>query len=313
MPLHDQYAQQVQLLVDVLPYVAQEPCFVLKGGTAINLFVRDLPRLSVDIDLAYLPLKSRAEALAEARAALARIASRVSARIPGVQARQDLNREDSLRVVVARQRTEIKLEVSPVLRGALHPPVIRDAMPLTQEQFGFVSLPVLAMPDLYGGKLCAALDRQHPRDWFDVKLLLDAGELTREVFEGFLTYLISHGRPMHELLGARWKPLEAVFKNQFEGMTRQHLTLEELEATREQLLSRLKTLMTARDKAFLISIKHGQPDWTLFAHPEVAALPAVQWKLQNVRKMRPAQRTEAIRRLRSTLDQYGEMRSGTTT
>lgn len=306
MPLYDQYARQVQLLVDVLPYVAQEPCFALKGGTAINLFVRDLPRLSVDIDLAYLPLASRAESITDARAALARIAAAVTARVNGVMARQDLNREDSLRIVLSRERVEIKVEVSPVLRGVLHAPVSRDTAPLAQAEFGFAVVPVLAMPDLYGGKLCAALDRQHPRDWFDVMLLLDAGELTREVFEGFLVYLISHGRPINELLAGRWKPLSDVFKSQFEGMTREPLAVADLEATRERLLSRLRALMTPQDKAFLLSIKSGTPDWTLFPHAVVADLPAVQWKLHNIQQMKPAQRAVSYAQLELVLTGYGE-------
>jgi hypothetical protein len=51
------FYRQVVLLIELLPLVARERCFALKGGTAINLFVRDLPRLSVDIDLTYLPIK----------------------------------------------------------------------------------------------------------------------------------------------------------------------------------------------------------------------------------------------------------------
>ena len=60
MALLDAYRGQVALLIRALPLVAEEPAFALKGGTAINLFVRDLPRLSVDIDLTYLPVEDRA-------------------------------------------------------------------------------------------------------------------------------------------------------------------------------------------------------------------------------------------------------------
>ena len=58
------YIEQVRLLVAVLPSVAKQKCFALKGGTATNLFVRNLPRLSVDIDLAYLPVEDRDASLA---------------------------------------------------------------------------------------------------------------------------------------------------------------------------------------------------------------------------------------------------------
>lgn len=73
MPVSDVYARQVRLLVQTLPLVFQEPVFALKGGTAINLFVRDLPRLSVDIDLTYLPVEDRDTSLAAIDAALRRI------------------------------------------------------------------------------------------------------------------------------------------------------------------------------------------------------------------------------------------------
>jgi len=74
----DHYRDQAQLLIDVLPYVAQQEVFALKGGTAINLFHRDLPRLSVDIDLTYLPVNDRNAALRDIGDALDRVASSIS-------------------------------------------------------------------------------------------------------------------------------------------------------------------------------------------------------------------------------------------
>lgn len=193
-----------------------------------------------------------------------------------------------------------------MLRGAVHAPVTMRTQPAVRARLGDVQTSVLALPDLYGGKLCAALDRQHPRDLFDVMLLLDAGELTREVFEGFIVYLISHGRPINELLAGRWKHLDVDFKTQFAGMTSEPLAVENLEATRERLLSRLKALMTPQDKAFLLSIKSGAPDWSLFPHAVVADLPAVQWKLHNIQQMKPAQRAASYANLERVLTGYGE-------
>jgi predicted nucleotidyltransferase component of viral defense system len=78
MPFTDIYRKQVELLVQTLPQVAEETCFALKGGTAINLFVRDMPRLSVDIDLTYLPISDRNHSLADIDAALKRIGGRIN-------------------------------------------------------------------------------------------------------------------------------------------------------------------------------------------------------------------------------------------
>lgn len=81
----DIYHAQVELLVRVLPQIAEEDIFALKGGTAINLFYRDLPRLSVDIDLTYLPIKTRQESLAEINEGMSRIASAIEANISDVK------------------------------------------------------------------------------------------------------------------------------------------------------------------------------------------------------------------------------------
>lgn len=82
MPFSDQYRRQVSLLVRMLPYVAMQDCFALKGGTAINLFYRDMPRLSVDIDLTYVPVESRAESLAAIDAAMKEIAETAKSMSP---------------------------------------------------------------------------------------------------------------------------------------------------------------------------------------------------------------------------------------
>ena len=163
MSIDARYHEQVQLLVSLLPYLNDEPCFALKGGTAINLFVQPFPRLSVDIDLAYLPLEPRDEALHRCRQALLRLAHAIGAQMHGVQAELQGNRRDELRILVRRGRTQVKVEVSPVLRGTVHPPEERDVVGAVEEEYGFATVQVVSLPDLYGGKLCAALDRQQQR------------------------------------------------------------------------------------------------------------------------------------------------------
>ncbi|HLD68079.1 MAG TPA: nucleotidyl transferase AbiEii/AbiGii toxin family protein [Pseudomonas sp.] len=301
MPTDPRYAAQVRLLVQTLPFVAVESCFALKGGTAINLFVRNLPRLSVDIDLAYLPNNSRQQALSAARSALARIALSVEGGIPGVQASVQTNRPDELRILVRRASAQIKVEVSPVLRGTVHPPVVRDVVAEVEDEFGFASMPVVSLPDLYGGKLCAALDRQHPRDLFDVMLMLREEGMTRDIFLGFLVYLISHGRPMAELLAPRWKPLAPIFQAEFSGMTREPVGLEQLEATRMVMLKAIGDQFTARDAEFLLSLKRGLPDWSLLDLPGIEALAAVRWKLSNILAMTAPRREMALARLEQVL------------
>lgn len=121
--------------------------------------------------------------------------------------------------------------------------------------------------------------------------------LTREIFEGFLVYLISHRRPMGELLAPRWKPLAGVFQAEFAGMTREQVTLEQLESTRLDLLVAIRQQFNEQDAAFLLSLKRGKPDWELLALTGIDQLPAVQWKLRNITAMSGERRDEALIKL----------------
>ncbi|MBR9881251.1 MAG: nucleotidyl transferase AbiEii/AbiGii toxin family protein [Gammaproteobacteria bacterium] len=285
MSIEARYQEQVRLLVALLPFLNDEPCFALKGGTAINLFVQPFPRLSVDIDLAYLPLEPRDEALHRCRQALQRLAQAIGTQLPGVKAELQDNRRDELRILVRRGRSQVKVEVSPVLRGTVHPPQQLDVVEAVEDEYGFASVQTVSLPDLYGGKLCAALDRQHPRDLFDVKLLLDQGGLDRSVFEGFLVYLLGHPRPINEVINPRMKPLEAIYRKEFVGMAITDISLPQLEEVRHRLLERLRQLTTDDDVRFLLSFKQGEPDWSLFPIAGVDQLPAVMWKLANIQRM----------------------------
>ncbi|NQX97095.1 MAG: nucleotidyl transferase AbiEii/AbiGii toxin family protein [Flavobacteriales bacterium] len=301
MPIEARYHEQVRLLVSLLPFLNDEPCFALKGGTAINLFVQALPRLSVDIDLAYLPLEPRDEALRRCREALERLAGTFSARLPGVRTELQDNRRDELRILIRRGRSQVKVEVSPVLRGTLHPPQERDIVEAVEDDYGFAAVRVVSLPDLYGGKICAALDRQHPRDLFDVKLLMNQGGLGRSVFEGFLVYLLGHPRPLNEVINPRLKALDDVYRQEFVGMARADIPLQQLEDVRHELLTRLGQLMTDEDVRFLLSFKQGAPDWALLPLTGIDRLPAVRWKLANIQKMKPDKHRQSLELLEQAL------------
>lgn len=301
MPIEPRYHEQARLLVSLLPFLNDEPCFALKGGTAINLFVQPFPRLSVDIDLAYLPLEPREEALIRCRQALQRLARAINDRVPGARADLQDNRRDELRILVRRGQSQVKIEVSPVLRGTVHPPEERDVVEAVEDEYGFAAVQVVSLPDLYGGKLCAALDRQHPRDLFDVKQLLDQGGLDRSVFEGFLAYLLGHPRPLNEVLNPRLQPLDAVYHQEFAGMARTEVPLAELETARQALLARLGELVTDDDVRFLLSFKQGKPDWSLLSIEGIDQLPAVRWKLANIQRMSEEKHRRSLESLEQAL------------
>jgi hypothetical protein len=202
--------------------------------------------------------------------------------------------------------TQVKIEVSPVARGTLFPPCDRDVVALVENEFGFASMKVVSLPDLYGSKLCAALDRQHPRDLFDIKILLEAQNIDRELFNGFITYLISHKRPISEIMNPRWKDITQVFHREFKGMTAEAVNLEDLTVIPEKMVRALKDNFTQQDYEFLISFKKGEPNWSLAPSEQIQYLPAVQWKLLNIRKMPKQKHLESIKLLEMTMSNWLE-------
>src|SRR5438876_5879500 len=239
MAASEQYRRRAALLVRAIPLVATETCFALKGGTAINLFVRDMPRLSVDIDLTYLPVEDRGTSLAHIDAAMKRVAERIRTGIRGARVTPAvLNTEKIVnKLFVEEDGVTIKIEVTPVLRGCVYDPETKSVSPAVEAAFGFAEIQVVSLADLYAGKLVAALDRQHPRDLFDVRDLLANEGIDDSLRRAFIIYLISHGRPMSEVLGPTRKVITEEFLRGFEGMTEEPVALDDLIAAREAIIA----------------------------------------------------------------------------
>ncbi len=278
------FETQVALLVRVLPHVATETCFALKGGSAINLFVRDLPRLSVDIDLVYLPIVDRGASLNGIRSALNRIARKIRKAIPDSIITDNANADGTL-VLVRQRNAQIKIQITPVLRGTVHPVELRTVRPIIEGQFGFAEIQVVSFADLYAGKLVAALDRQHPRDLFDVQHLLANEGIDRTLYQTFLAYILSHNRPAHELLRPRLKDIRQAYEREFVGMTVSETSLDILLATREQLVAEIRSRLDETSKLFLKSFHAFRPDWDLISSPTGRNLPAIRWKLMNLERL----------------------------
>ena len=297
-----QYRAQVALLVRILPLLASEPEFALKGGTAINLFWRDLPRLSVDLDLTYLPVADRSTSLAAIEAALRRLAELIRARVEGSVVDLHGGAEGVHRILVRGGGTQVKVEVTPVLRGVVFDPEVRAVSRRVEDAFGFAEATLVSFPDLYAGKMVAALDRQHPRDLFDVRDLLANEGLTRPLMDAFLVYLVSHNRPMAEVLAPNRKDITEEFNRNFAGMTEAPVELEELVAARDALIRGIRAGLTAADRTFLVSVKTGDPDWSLVGLPQAATLPAVKWRLANLARLTEARRAVLVDRLKEVLE-----------
>ena len=302
MATDERFRQQVDLLIRVLPSVAEENVFALKGGTAINLFVRDLPRLSVDIDLTYLPVKAREESLADIDAALDRISKSISEAVPQTKVVPSRLHNEGIvtRLVVRTPETQIKVEVTPVARGCVFEPRVMQVAPSVEDQFGYAETQVVSFDDLYAGKIVAALDRQHPRDLFDVRDLLRKEGISTSLRQAFLAYIVSHNRPAIEVLAPTRKNIRSDFEENFLGMTTELVALEELVATREEIIEAMVAQMPDEHRAFLVGVERGEIDWNLSGLTDAANLPAVRWKLTNLdrleaeRRQRQAEELEGI-------------------
>lgn len=303
MPPSERYRSQVALLIAVLPFVAEATEFALKGGTAINLFLRDMPRLSVDVDLAYLKVADREQSLAAIDAAMKRLARAIRLGLAGARVNEVVTAGEGVvtKVTVQRAGAQIKIEVTPVLRGCVFAPQLRSVSARVESEFGYAETQLVSFADLYGGKIMAALDRQHPRDLFDVRDLLANEGITDELRQAFVVYLVSHGRPIAEVLSSPQKDISAAFAGEFAGMTTVDTPLVELIAARKALVGEIVGGMPETHRRFLVGFKRGAPDWELLGVPEVAELPAVRWKQQNLDRLTPQARARLVQQLEQLL------------
>ena len=277
----ESYKAQAALILEILPELTHEECFAIHGGTAINLFVRDLPRLSVDIDVTFLPLLDRESSLSEVKAALERIKHRLEYKLSNFQL---AHIEFPPKLLIRKNGVEVKLEVNTVNRGCFEPPEILPLCIKAQQEFkAFVEARVVETGHLYGGKICAALDRQHPRDLFDIKKLLEAEGITIQIKKGFLFYALCSSRPIYELLNPHVIDQRNVFEKQFRGMTQEDFTYQDFENTRNELNYELHNSITHQDKEFLIDFHRLNPEWYGY---DFEKYPAVQWKLNNIKKLK---------------------------
>jgi hypothetical protein len=301
-----QYIDTVRLLLEVAPRVFRNPRFAMKGGTALNLFVRNLPRLSVDIDAVFVEhTMAREAALAEIAVSLSQLVgelkgSGLSARILSTQDGEEA------KILVGKNAVRVKVEVNFNFRGTLLPVKQRPMAREAGEIFSLdLNLPVLAEDELYGSKMVAALDRQHPRDLFDIREMLAANGLGSGAVDCFVCYLAGHGRPIHEVLFSRDQPMDLAYEGEFLGLTREPVSLDELNEVRSDFRARLAPALQSRHLDFLLSVARAEPEWGLMPFQHLAELPALRWKQENLRKLKKTnpekfrkQTDELLRRLR---------------
>ena len=288
------YIDTVRLLLRVVPDIFKNEIFAMKGGTAINLFVQDMPRLSVDIDVVYVPHDpSRDEALRAIADEINSIQKRLEKLGLSVRLTK-LNSESETKLFIEDDRSQVKVEVNVVFRGTIFPIVIRSLAAKTAQMFSTaVEAPILAEAELYGSKIVAALDRQHPRDLFDVLKLYEQGDLTSDIMEAVVIYLAGHNRPTHEVLFGTDKDISTSYENSFVGMTfEESPSLEMLLNIRTRLRADSVQRLTKNHRDFLIGLAEANPDWSLLDCGYAESLPGLRWKLINLQKFQKSRPTD---------------------
>jgi predicted nucleotidyltransferase component of viral defense system len=306
--MNQTYIDTVRLLLAIAPAVFASGRFAMKGGTALNLFVQEMPRLSVDIDLVFVDhhpdrraaLQAIAQELATVRAALAS---------KGYRAHLPANAEgDDVKLVVANEAAQVKVEVNFVFRGSVLPVETRSLVATAQDLFTTdLAVPVLATAELYGSKLVAAMDRQHPRDIFDVMHMLDHFGWQASFVDCFVAYLAGHNRPVHEVLFPKIKPLEPAFTNEFAGMTRDAIELDTLVQMQVRLLQEMPQKLTPAHRDFLLSLVQGDPAWKLMPMQHLRELPALKWKLTNLVKLKKSSANRFADQHKMLADRFAEI------
>ncbi|OGA70216.1 MAG: hypothetical protein A3G83_12355 [Betaproteobacteria bacterium RIFCSPLOWO2_12_FULL_68_20] len=278
-----------RLLTQVAPLVLADKVFALKGGTAINLFVRDMPRLSVDLDLVFTDhTLVREEALGKINDAVKSAGERLKKR--GFQTHVAMVADaGETKLFVRREKLEVKVEVNFVLRGTVHP--VRSASLTAKAREVLqtdLELPLLSIEDLYGGKLVAAMDRQHPRDLFDVMELFRHEGITPAIRRSFVAYLAAHNRPIHEVLFPNLRDVSGEYEGTFKGMTAEPVELKALLAARERMVKELQAGLEAAEREFLVSLAKNEPKWDLLDIAHLEQMPGVRWKLENLDRLAKA-------------------------
>ena len=248
-------------------------------------------------------MSSREESLAAIDAAMKRITQRIRRLLRGAQIIPSVTNPEKavIKLLIRHDNAQVKIEVTPVLRGCVYNPELRSVSPSVEDVFGFAEIRVVSFADLYAGKIVAALDRQHPRDLFDVRDLLAGEGIDDDLRRAFIVYLLSHNRPMAEILAPKRKPIAQEFQWGFAGMTAEPVHIDELIAAREALIASIVGQMNEAHRRFLISFERGEPDWALLGVSIASELPAVKWRQRNLDTLTTDERAGLVMQLESVL------------
>lgn len=288
------------LLIRIMPSVYKIKEFAVHGGTAINLFHRNLLRYSVDIDVTYIPIENRQQSLASINQKLLEVKKNIEKTIPGVVVK---HKPDVWKLLCTLGDATVKIEVNATKRGIIGDVVELPLCEKARNEFSMgCKARTVSFSQLYGGKITAALSRQHPRDLFDCKYM----ELQSfdDVKNGFMLCLLGSDKPIIESLQPHDIDQTEALENQFQGMTETPFGYEDYLESKTALLSLVNDGLTITDKEFLLSFEQGEPDWNKCCAGDLSQYPSVQWKLLNIGKLEesnPVKFEQGVNKLRRYL------------
>lgn len=279
--MRDKYKKQVALLIRIMPSVYRIKEFAVHGGTAINLFHKNLPRYSVDIDLTYIPVQDRATSLRIINERLLEIKRNLEKTIPDIVV---VPKPNVWKLLCTLGDATVKIEVNGTKRGIISDTVDMPLCNKAKEEFNMgCKARTVSFSQLYGGKITAALSRQHPRDLFDCKYM-DISSFD-DVKDGFMLCLLGSDKPIIESLQPNEIDQTDALEKQFEGMSDIAFSYEDYKQSRLQLVKMVQEGLTMEDRKFLLSFEKGSPEWELCCAGDLSNYPSVQWKLLNIRSL----------------------------
>ena len=283
-------------MLQLIPAISEIDDFAIHGGTAINLFVLDLPCYSVDIDVTFIPIKSREETFSDIRTHLTTLKEKIKHLFPRIIIEEKPNKINCLLNGIL-----VKIEVNGTKRGLIEPPAILPLCNLAQTEFmTFCEAKIVSFSQLYGGKISAALDRQHPRDLFDVKLMFEKTNNIDDIRKGLFYCILGGDRPIVESLAPNRTDQSDTLVKQFSGMTNIPFTYSDFEETREKLIAFINTNLTDKDKEFFLDFEAGNSLSKFIDYQEFLKFPSVQWKQLNINKLKsenPVKHKQGIEKL----------------
>jgi predicted nucleotidyltransferase component of viral defense system len=280
--MKDKYRKQVALLIRIMPAVYKIRDFAVHGGTAINLFHRNLPRYSVDIDVTYIPIQDRETSIQTINRHLIEIKKTLEKTIPGIVV---IHKPNVLKLLCTLANAMVKIEVNGIKRGIIGDVEERQLCEKARNEFNMGCIArTVSYSQLYGGKITAALSRQHPRDLFDCKNM--EIQSFDNVKDGFMLCLLGSDKPFIESLRPNDIDQSEALENQFQGMTDNPFSYNEYLMAKHDLLALVHNNLTQRDKEFLLSVEMGKPDWSKCSAGDLSKYPSVQWKLLNIAKLK---------------------------